>query len=119
MPFPRPDEISKAFFQSILPDDPRILVRPMFGNFAGFVNGNMFLGLFGSDIFVRLSQADRAQLLEEEGASIPEPMPERRMKEYVTIPKAWRQEPDRASSWVIRSLQWVGAMPEKKAKRRK
>ena len=116
MPFPRPDETSKAFFQSLLPDDPRILVRPMFGNFAAFVNGNMFLGLFGSDIFVRLSQADRAQLLEEEGTSIPEPMQGRRMKEYVTIPKAWRQEPDRASSWAIRSLQWVSEMPEKRKK---
>ena len=119
MPFPRPDETSKAFFESILPDDPRIQVRPMFGNFAAFVNGNMFVGLFGSDVFVRLSEADRALLLQEEGTSIPEPMPGRLMKEYVTIPTAWRQESDRASGWVIRSLQWVGEMPEKKGKKRK
>ena len=119
MPFPRPDETSKAFFESILPDDPCILVRPMFGNFAAFVKGNMFVGLFGSDVFVRLSELDRAKLLEEEGTSIPEPMPGRLMKEYVTIPKAWRQESDRVSGWVIRSLQWAGELPEKKAKKKK
>ena len=119
MTMPRPDTESKAFFESVVPDDPRIQVRPMFGNVAGFVNGNMFIGLFGSDLFVRLSNGDRAELLQEEGASMFEPMKGRPMKEYVMIPKEWRQRPDRVKGWVSRSLNWVGEMPEKKAKRKK
>ncbi len=56
---PRPDEASKAFFHSVVPEGPDVRVRPMFGNLAAFVNGNMFMGLFGSDLFVRLEDADR------------------------------------------------------------
>ena len=55
----------------------------------GFVNRNMFVGVFGSDVFVRLSEADRVQILEE-GASVFEPIHGRPMKEYVTMPNAWR-----------------------------
>ena len=63
MPMPRPDAESRTFFESVLPDDPRVKARPMFGNVSGFVNGNMFMGLYGGDLFVRLSEADRAELL--------------------------------------------------------
>ena len=40
----------------------------MFGNLGAFVNGNMFMGLFGSDIGVKLLPADAAALLEVDGA---------------------------------------------------
>jgi TfoX/Sxy family transcriptional regulator of competence genes len=46
----------------------------MFGNISAFVNGNMFAGLFGNDIFVRLSDKSRQELLGEKGASYLEPM---------------------------------------------
>ena len=120
MPMPRPDAESKAFFQSMLPTDPRVSVRPMFGNLDGLVNGNMFMGLFGSDFFVRLLDSDRTTLIEEEGASELEPMPGGRpMKEYVVIPQEWRQQPDRVEYWVLRSMNWVGEMPVKKGKKNK
>ena len=90
----------------------------MFGNVAGFVNGNMFVGLFGSDLFVRLPDPDRAELLKQEGSSILEPMKRRPMKEYATVPESWRDEPDRARAWVVRSLNWVGEMPAKKPKQK-
>ena len=67
MSFPKPDEASRAFFESLVPDDPRVQSRPMFGNRAAFVNGNMFLALFGSKVAVRLSEEDRATLLREPG----------------------------------------------------
>ena len=77
------------------------------------------MGLFGNDLFVRLSESDRATLLQEEGATIMEPMTGRPMKEYVVIPKAWWQEPARVREWVSWSLEWAAAMPEKKAKKSK
>ena len=119
MAFPRPDAASKAFFDSLVPDDPRVQVRPMFGNFAGFVNGNMFIGVFGEAVFVRLDEDDRGALLREAGTAIFEPMSGRPMKEYVSFPEAWRDEPDEVLVWVARSLDWVGAMPKKTKKKPK
>jgi TfoX/Sxy family transcriptional regulator of competence genes len=71
---PRSDEKSKELFRSLLPEDARMAIRPMFGNISAFVNGNMFAGLFGNDIFVRLSDKSRQELLGEKGASYLEPM---------------------------------------------
>ena len=34
----------------------------MFGNLGAFVNGNMFMGLFGSDIGLKLSPVDPEEL---------------------------------------------------------
>jgi TfoX/Sxy family transcriptional regulator of competence genes len=116
--FPRPDAASKTFFQSIVPAALGVQVRPMFGNLAAFVNGNMFLGVFGSQVFVRLNDADRAALLQEKGASIFEPMPGRVMKEYVVLPDAWRQESEKVRGWVTRSLAWAAGLEGKKVRKK-
>jgi TfoX/Sxy family transcriptional regulator of competence genes len=117
MKIPRPDEDSKEFFKSIIPDDPRVTVRPMFGNVSAFVNGNMFMGLFGADMFLRLSDENREELLEKKGATVFEPMKGRPMKDYVLIPKTWRNQPEIVRLWVSRSLDWASKLPKKKAKR--
>ena len=119
MPMPRPDQESRDFFEAALPHDPRVAARPMFGNLAGFVNGNMFMGLYGDDLFVRLSEEDRVELLGEAGASEFEPMKGRPMKEYVLLPREWRDNPDNVGNWVSRSLSWTGEMPAKKPRKRK
>jgi len=116
MNIPRADENSKEFFRSILPDDPRITIRPMFGNISAFVNGNMFAGLFGNDLFVRVSEESRKELLEKNGASLLEPMKGKPMKDYVVIPKAWRNQPETMRLWVTRSLDWTSKLPPKKKK---
>jgi len=116
MNIPRADENSKEFFRSILPEDPRITIRPMFGNISAFVNGNMFAGLFGNDLFVRVSEESRKELLEKNGASLLEPMKGKPMKDYVVIPKAWRNQPETMRLWVTRSLDWTSKLPPKKKK---
>jgi TfoX/Sxy family transcriptional regulator of competence genes len=114
MSFPKPDEASKAFFDSLVPDDPRVQSRPMFGNRAAFVNGNMFLALFGAKVAVRLSDEDRASLLKEAGAELFEPMPGRAMKEYVVLPESWRKRRKKADQWAERSFVWASGLPPKK-----
>jgi TfoX/Sxy family transcriptional regulator of competence genes len=118
MSMPRPDEESKAFFASVIPVEPRITIKPMFGNIGSFINGNMFAGLFGQQIFVRLPETDRSRLMEEEGAAEFSPMPGRAMKEYVTFPAQWRNEPEKIKEWINLSLTWVGEMPIKEPKKK-
>ena len=115
---PKPDEESKAFFESVVPDHPDITLRPMFGNSAAFVNGNLFMGLYGPDVFVRLPEDERARLTEQGGSPF-SPMPGRPMKEYVVLPEAWRGEPDRVREWARRSVEWAEELPAKQPKPRK
>jgi TfoX/Sxy family transcriptional regulator of competence genes len=117
MKIPRSDENAKEFLKSILPDDPRVTIRPMFGNISAFVNGNMFTGLFGNDLFVRLSEENRKKLLENKGSSLLEPMKGKPMKEYVVIPKTWRNQPETIRMWVNRSLDWTSKLPPKTPKK--
>ncbi len=79
----------------MVPDDPRVVVKPMFGNLGAFVNGNMFAGLFGDRIGVRvLDDARRAELAATDGAG-PFGPEERPMGGYVAAPAAWSGEPER------------------------
>ena len=114
MDIPRSDENLVGFFKSIIPDDPSVTMRPMFGNLSAFVNGNMFIGVYGEDLFVRLSDDDQKELLKNKGASNFAPMAGRPMKEYVTLPQEWTKESEKAKHWVDRSLEWTAKMPPKK-----
>ena len=50
----KPTEQDKAEFRSVIPADPAVVVKPMFGTGVRSLNGSMFAGLFGSTIGVRL-----------------------------------------------------------------
>jgi len=113
MQIPKPSEADKATFRSMVPDDPRVEVKAMFGNLGAFVNGNMFMGLFGSDVGVKLAPTDVAALLEIDGAG-PFGPAERPMGGYVSLPASLRGSPE-AALWIGRALEYVGAMPPKPA----
>ena len=68
MQIPKPTDADKEFFRSVLPDDPEIEIKPMFGNLGAFVHGNMFAGLFGPDVGVRLDDGGRAELEAADGS---------------------------------------------------
>src|SRR5919198_1565611 len=109
---PKPAEADKAFFQSLVPERPDVRVKPMFGNVSAFVNGNMFMGLFGSDLFLRLPDEARESLRKAGGGQF-EPMPGRPMRGYVILPASWRRQPKRIREWVDRSLAWAQGLPPK------
>jgi len=118
MPMPRPAEDTKEAFLALVPANTAVTTRPMFGNLAAFVNGNMFCGLFGDDLFVRVDDADRASLLAKGGRDF-EPMPGRAMKGYVVLPPGWRRNTKEASRWISVALTGTGKLPAKQAKARK
>jgi len=116
MPMPKPGEEIKALFRDALPPDERVRVRLMFGNLSAFVNGNLFAGLFGDALFVRLAEPDRGAVLAESDAALFDPMPGRPMREYVLLPDAWLRQPEQLRHWLQRSLESTGALPPKPAK---
>jgi len=59
---PKPSGADKERFRSLAPGEPRVEVKAMFGNLGAFVNGNMFMGLFGADIGVKLAYVPAAEL---------------------------------------------------------
>ena len=112
MKIPKPSEEDKSYFRSIVPGEPGVTVKPMFGNVAAFVNGNMFMGLFGPAVGVRLSENDRDALRQIEGAA-PFGPEDRPMREYVSLPQSWRADPAATELWVTRALEHTAAMPPK------
>ena len=112
MEIPRPSEEDKEFFRSLIPDEPTVEVKPMFGNLGAFVNGNMFAGLFGPDVGVRLDEPGSAELAAIEGSG-PFGPAEHAMGGYLSMPRAWRATPEVASDWVERALAHVRSMPPK------
>ena len=109
---PKPSEQAKAAFTKLVPAGPTVSLRPMFGNLAAFVNGNMFAGLFGEDLFVRLP-ADESDKVRSQGGRDFAPMAGRPMTGYVTVPSIWRSKPDAAKGWIRTALQETGKMPAK------
>jgi len=115
MKLPRPTEDSKAAFTKLVPDEPAITLKPMFGQLSAFVNGNMFCGLFGDDLVVRLPEAEITAVKKQGGRDF-EPMAGHKMGGYVMVPGDWRAKPAPAVALIKRSLAVTRAMPAKKPK---
>ncbi|MCD1295843.1 hypothetical protein CUJ83_12640 [Methanocella sp. CWC-04] len=94
--------------------------KKMFGCPVYFVNNNMFTGVHGSNIFLRLSEEDREKILSEfESVSIFEPVKGRKMKEYVVLSPAIFNDNDLFKQWLSRSHEYVSGMPERSPKKSK
>lgn len=115
MGVPKPTSADIERFRATVPADPRVEVKPMFGNLGAFVNGNMFMGLFGSDIGVKLAPDEAAALRSIDGAG-PFGPAGRPMGGYVTLPPALVGTPD-GDRWAAAALAHVGAMPPKATRR--
>ena len=113
MEIPKPSEEDKQFFRSLIPEaDPEVEIKPMFGNLGAFVHGNMFAGLFGSAVGVRLGEADAGELAAIDGSG-PFGPAERPMGGYLSLPGTWRDDADLAARWVEKARAHVGSLPPK------
>lgn len=111
MQMPRPSEEDRARFRALLPDDPRVEVRPMFGNLGAFVDGNIFAALLGADVGVKLPPAE-LDALRAGGARGFGPGP-RPMDGYVTVPDGAD-----ARALMARAAAYVATLPPKAPKKR-
>jgi len=114
MEIPKPDPGAAKIFEELTPAATGVSARKVFGQPAAFVNGNMFFGVFGDKLFVRLSEADRADAKKNAGFVTFEPMPGRAMREYMVLPGSVVKNRSRARAWVTRSLGYAAKLPAKK-----
>lgn len=84
---PKSTEDVKNTFRGLVPAAEGVAIQPMFGNRAAFVNGNMFAGLFGDKLFVRVADPERDRLIAAGGADFA-PMAGRPMKATSRCPRA-------------------------------
>ncbi len=114
MKMPKPSDTDLERFRSLAPGTPDVEVKPMFGQLAAFVNGNLFAGLFGSAVGVKLPEDDAAELsgLPGSGPFGPE---ERPMGGYLSLPSDMddAQEP----RWLDRAREHGATFPPKQKKR--
>jgi len=101
-----------SLFESIFPGPPAEQ-RKMFGYPAGFVNGNLFMGLFQDDLALRLPEDQRQELLAAKKAKQFEPMPGRPMREYVSIPNALASDKKELAAWVAKSCAFCASIKPK------
>ncbi len=115
MHMPKPSEEAKAAFARIVPDEPAVTLKPMFGQLSAFVNGNMFCGIFGEDFFVRLPEPEIEGVKKQGGRDF-EPVAGHKMGGYVIVPGNWRTKPP--AELISRALEVTRQMPAKKPKTR-
>ncbi len=104
-----------AVFDDVMPGPPATK-RKMFGFPAGFVNGNMFMGLFEDSMILRLPAELRDELIQLHGAKPFAPMAGRVMKEYVALPESLIRDRRQLSSWVSKALVYGESLEPKAAK---
>jgi TfoX/Sxy family transcriptional regulator of competence genes len=112
MKIPKPTTADKERFESLVPGYARVVVKPMFGNLGAVVDGNMFMGLFGEDVGIKLDDAGQDELSKAGGE--PFGPAERPMGGYVSLPTTFTDA--EAKKWVARSLAYVGTLPPKNKK---
>ena len=106
-------------FNAVTAEVPGAERKLMFGYPALFVGGNMVSGLYESSWFVRVGDAEGAELLAVEGAGPVEIMPGRTMAGYVALPPSVIVDDSAARSWLDRAIAFGQTLPPKapKAKR--
>lgn len=110
----KPSEGAKAAFAEVVPDGPGITIRPMFGQVSAFVNGNMFCGIVGEELMVRLPEGEIAKIKQQGGRDF-EPVAGHKMSGYVILPGDWRAKPP--TTLIKRALEVARKMPAKKPKK--
>ena len=116
--FPKPSqELDVLLTDAITGID--CIKKKMFGAPVYWVNGNMFAGVHGSGIFLRLTEADRRKFMDKyDEASLFEPVPGHTMKEYVLVPAAVYDHPETFSVWLDKAFTSTAALPPKSPKLR-
>jgi len=101
-------------YQSLVPDDPRVERRTMFGMPVASANGNLFLGLHENRITIRLDENDSALFVKEFKAKQFEPMPGRKSSKTLVVPDRVAADPALLRHWCDKAYAYAVSLPPKK-----
>ena len=114
----KPTQAAIDAFALACPTDARAIQKKMFGCPAGFVNGNMFFGVFYDGLTFRLPAERLVGLSELDGVGPFEPMPGRPWKDYVFADVGVCAPADLAA-WALEALEHTAQLPAKVTKPKK
>jgi TfoX/Sxy family transcriptional regulator of competence genes len=100
-------------FDRLRPHDPDVERRSMFGYPCVFVRGQMFAGLFADRMFVRLPEAERAEIAASGTGRPFAPIPGRVMKEYLEMSGPPLEDDETIRRLLNRALAYARTLPEK------
>jgi TfoX/Sxy family transcriptional regulator of competence genes len=93
--------------------------RAMFGAPTYFRNNNMFAGIHGDTIIIRLPDEDRKEILAKYRDARPfEPMKGHFMKEYIALPESFYNNKHILREWLNRAFNYASSLPPKERKSR-
>ena len=98
-----------AAFDRALPQGPGIEKRKMFGYPAVFSGGKLASGLWQEFVVAKLGEADRENAMTRHGATPFEPMPGRRMREYVVLPERIFAYPAALRDWIAKAVVYAAS----------
>jgi TfoX N-terminal domain len=101
-------------FGAVLDRYPEVERRKMFGYPAAFIGGNLVTSLFRDRWVMRLPDADRASLLDLEGAGLSAPMAGREMKGFAMLPPSIVADDAALDEWLNRAFAHGRSLPPKK-----
>ncbi|HEY4181397.1 MAG TPA: TfoX/Sxy family protein [Kofleriaceae bacterium] len=117
MAFPKIPKEHHALFYQRIPRDPRIETKQMFGAAVGMVNGQLFGGLWGNSIMVKLSPADSKEAAKLDGTYPFDPMQTgRQMMSALVLPDDVVDEPDEMRAWLKKAFEYTATLPPKRKK---
>jgi TfoX/Sxy family transcriptional regulator of competence genes len=84
----------------------------MFGSPVFWINRNMFAGVHEDNLFIRLSEKDRGEILKKYPAAKPfEPLKGRIMKEYIVVPESLYADAKSFEEWLKLSHEYAASLP--------
>ena len=110
MQMPKHTDEAKAHFRTLVPEAPGVEVWPMFGAVGGFINGNMFAGLFGDSLGVKLDEEGLEELRGMPGSG-PFGPAERPMGGWWSLPSDMSDAD--AAEWFDRARAHIATLPPK------
>ena len=110
---PTPDAL--VSFDSAFPTDVRAVRKQMFGMPAGFVNGNMFMGVWDDGVLLRLDDDTLSRVRGLPGVGSFAPMEGRAWKDYALVSAGRWGEARELVEWARKALEHTAKMPAKSA----
>jgi TfoX/Sxy family transcriptional regulator of competence genes len=86
--------------------------KKMFGGLAFLINGNMSVGIHGSELIVRMAPGATDAALKEPGARLFD-ITGRPMKGWLLVGLPGVKEPASLAKWVRRGVEYASSLPKK------